>query len=108
MRQVQAITSNAMRGFANEDCAAVLLQFDNGALGSLTGSDAVAAPWSWELELRRRTRCTHVKPITAVLFAGRDRRGVEHSAAQALALHAKPTVDGINRWCTTEESFQCR
>lgn len=49
VRQVQAITSNAVRGFANEDCAAVLLQFENGALGSLTGSDAVAAPWSWEL-----------------------------------------------------------
>ncbi|ALI00662.1 oxidoreductase [Pseudomonas sp. FW306-02-F02-AA] len=50
VRQVQAITSNAVRRFANEDCAAVLLQFDNGALGSLTGSDAVAAPWSWELD----------------------------------------------------------
>ncbi len=50
VRQVQAITSNAVRGFGNEDCAAVLLQFDNGALGSLTGSDAVAAPWSWELD----------------------------------------------------------
>jgi predicted dehydrogenase len=49
VRQVQAITSNAVRGFANEDCAAVLLQFDSGALGSLTSSDAVAAPWSWEL-----------------------------------------------------------
>lgn len=50
VRQVLAITSNAVRGFGNEDCAAVLLQFDNGALGSLTGSDAVAAPWSWELD----------------------------------------------------------
>lgn len=50
VRQVQAITSNAVRGFANEDSVAVLLQFDNGALGSLTGSDAVAAPWSWELD----------------------------------------------------------
>jgi predicted dehydrogenase len=50
VRQVQAITSNAVRGFANEDSAAVLLQFDSGALGSLTGSDAVAAPWSWELD----------------------------------------------------------
>ncbi|UVJ43413.1 Gfo/Idh/MocA family oxidoreductase [Pseudomonas sp. LS1212] len=49
VRQVQAITSNAVRGFGNEDCVAVLLQFENGALGSLTGSDAVAAPWSWEL-----------------------------------------------------------
>lgn len=49
VRQVQAITSHAVRGYANEDCAAVLLQFNSGALGTLTGSDAVAAPWSWEL-----------------------------------------------------------
>jgi len=49
VRQVQAFTSNGIRGFANEDSAAVLLQFENGALGSLTGSDGVAAPWSWEL-----------------------------------------------------------
>lgn len=47
--QVQAFTRNDVRGYANEDSAAVLLQFANGALGSLTGSDAVAAPWSWEL-----------------------------------------------------------
>ncbi|AEF22577.1 Gfo/Idh/MocA family protein [Pseudomonas fulva] len=49
VQQVQALTSTAVRGFANEDSAAILLHFDNGALGSLTGSDAVAAPWSWEL-----------------------------------------------------------
>ena len=48
--EVQAITSNGVRGFANEDSAAVLLRFANGALGTLTGSDAVAAPWSWELD----------------------------------------------------------
>lgn len=50
MRQVQAFTSNAVRGFGNEDSAAVLLQFENGALGTLTASDGVAAPWSWELD----------------------------------------------------------
>lgn len=50
VRQVQAFTGNGARGLANEDSAAVLLQFHNGALGSLTGSDAVAAPWSWELD----------------------------------------------------------
>ncbi|NYH09786.1 Gfo/Idh/MocA family protein [Pseudomonas moraviensis] len=49
VRSVQAITDRAVRGFANEDSAAILLQFDGGALGTLTGSDAVAAPWSWEL-----------------------------------------------------------
>lgn len=48
--EVQAYTSNGVRGFANEDSAAVLLRFANGALGTLTGSDAVAAPWSWELD----------------------------------------------------------
>lgn len=50
VRQVQAFTGNGVRGFANEDSAAILLQFASGALGSLTGSDAVAAPWSWELD----------------------------------------------------------
>lgn len=50
VRQVQAITGNGVRGFANEDSAAIVLQFENGTLGSLTGSDAVAAPWSWELD----------------------------------------------------------
>lgn len=48
--EVQALTGNGVRGFANEDSAAVLLRFANGALGTLTGSDAVAAPWSWELD----------------------------------------------------------
>lgn len=46
---VQAIESNAARGFAVEDTAAILLRFANGALGTVTVSDAVAAPWSWEL-----------------------------------------------------------
>lgn len=49
VQSVQAITSNRVRGFANEDSVAVLLQFANGALGSVTGSDGVTAPWSWEL-----------------------------------------------------------
>ncbi|WP_285418295.1 Gfo/Idh/MocA family oxidoreductase [Pseudomonas sp. efr-133-TYG-5] len=49
VHSVQAISANTVRGFANADSVAVLLQFADGALGTLTGSDAVAAPWSWEL-----------------------------------------------------------
>jgi predicted dehydrogenase len=47
--RLQAMTSNTVRGFTVEDSAVVNLQFDNGALGSITCSDAAAAPWSWEL-----------------------------------------------------------
>ena len=47
--EVQALTSNRVRGFAVEDTAALLLKFANGAIGTFTVSDATPAPWSWEL-----------------------------------------------------------
>jgi predicted dehydrogenase len=47
--EVQALTSNKVRGFAVEDTAALLLRFANGAVGTVTVSDATPAPWSWEL-----------------------------------------------------------
>ena len=47
--EVQALTSNKVRGFAVEDTAALLLRFANGAIGTVTLSDATPAPWSWEL-----------------------------------------------------------
>jgi len=46
---VQAMTSNAARGFAVEDTAGVIVQFANGAIGTVTLSDTAAGPWSWEL-----------------------------------------------------------
>jgi predicted dehydrogenase len=46
---VQALTSSAVRGHAVEDSAVVLLRFAGGALGTLTLSDTIASPWSWEL-----------------------------------------------------------
>lgn len=46
---VQATESNAIRGFEVEDTSAVILGFEGGALGTVSISDTVAAPWSWEL-----------------------------------------------------------
>ena len=49
IEEVQAVTSNQIRGFAVEDTAALLLKFASGALGTVTLSDVTPAPWSWEL-----------------------------------------------------------
>ena len=46
---VQAEATPSRRGHENEDLAAALLTFVNGAVGTLTVSDAVVSPWSWEL-----------------------------------------------------------
>lgn len=46
---VQALASNAVRGNAVEETAALLLRFDNGALGTFSLSDTIVSPWSWEL-----------------------------------------------------------
>ena len=46
---VSAMASSATRGFAVEDTAAVALRFASGALGTLSVTDTVPAPWSWEL-----------------------------------------------------------
>ncbi|MFZ8899783.1 MAG: Gfo/Idh/MocA family protein, partial [Alphaproteobacteria bacterium] len=46
--EVQAFSSNAVRGFEVEDTTAAVFRFSSGALGTLTLSDTASAPWTWE------------------------------------------------------------
>ncbi len=48
IESVQAISSNAVRGFEVEDTSAVVLRFANGALGTMILSDTVTSPWCWD------------------------------------------------------------
>ena len=49
---VQAIESSAVRGHPVEETAVILLRFASGALGTVTVSDTIVSPWSWELTSR--------------------------------------------------------
>jgi len=46
---VQAAESAQARKHDVEDTAAIIVVFANGALGTITVSDSIVAPWSWEL-----------------------------------------------------------
>ena len=68
---VQAFASSATRGFPVEDTAAIALRFVNGALGTVTVSDAVAAPWSWEITSGEAPNYPQ-RPENCYFFAGTE------------------------------------
>ena len=49
---VHALESNIVRGNEVEETAVIMLRFVGGALGTISVSDTVVAPWSWELTAR--------------------------------------------------------
>ena len=49
IKSVQAVSSNSIRGFDVEDTAVAILNFMSGVVGSISISDTVVSPWSYEL-----------------------------------------------------------
>ena len=45
---VQAQSASSLRGYENEELAAALLRFENGGIGTVSVSDSIVSPWSWE------------------------------------------------------------
>lgn len=68
---VQAIISNKGRGFEIEDTAVICFHFANDALGTITMSDYVAAPWSWDMNSRENNRFTQLSE-NCLIIAGTD------------------------------------
>lgn len=68
---VQALASNAVRGFDVEDSAVVALRFRNGALGTVTVSDTAAAPWNWDLAAGEAERFPR-QDINAHFYTGTE------------------------------------
>ena len=46
---VQAQAAPSQRGFENEEVASAVLTFDTGAIATVSVSDGVVSPWSWEM-----------------------------------------------------------
>ncbi|MCS5588391.1 MAG: Gfo/Idh/MocA family oxidoreductase [Candidatus Thioglobus sp.] len=58
---VQAQTVKSRRGHENEDVASVLLRFENDIVGTISVSDTIVSPWSWELTAKEN----HAYPPTS-------------------------------------------
>lgn len=90
-----AAVSNAGRGLPVEDTAAVMIRFRSGALGTMTVSDNVVAPWCWEMTSREDPRFAHV-PENAYVICG-----TEGSLAVPTLEHWSNRHDGGRDACFT-------
>ena len=61
IERVQCFESNSIRGGDTEDTAVVILKFENGSLGTLSVSDTIVSPWSWELTSKENPIYPHQK-----------------------------------------------
>jgi predicted dehydrogenase len=89
--QVQAMASNAVRGFEVEDSATIGLRFASGALGSFLLSDCAASPRSWEQTSGENPAYDHHGDEDCYVIAG------EHGSLNVPTMRLR-TSDGEASW----------
>lgn len=71
IKSITAETANTVHGWQKEDAAALVIRFENGALGSFVLSDQATSPWSWEMALGENISIPRSNE-NAMRFMGRD------------------------------------
>jgi predicted dehydrogenase len=71
IEQVFAQARSVARGHEVEDSVSISLAFESGAVGTIIGSDAVAAPWSYEATSGENSLYSHV-PENSYYFMGTE------------------------------------
>ena len=93
VESVQGQSVPSVRGYENEDAAAAILKFRNGAIGTITVSDSIVAPWSWELT-------SHEYPIYSPTSESCYLIGGSHGSLSLPELRLWTHQGGLRDWWT--------
>ncbi|ABD57056.1 Gfo/Idh/MocA family protein [Jannaschia sp. CCS1] len=90
---VSAQAAPSQRGYANEDVAAAVLTLAGGAIATISVSDSVVAPWSWEMT-------SHEYPVYPQTTESCYLIGGSHGSLSIPDLRVWTHADGQRDWWT--------
>lgn len=78
--EIYAMESHQARGYEVEDTAAIMLKFANGVLGTMTISDSIVGPWSWEHTAHENPAYPHTQQHAYQIGGSKGSLGVPNLA----------------------------